>query len=149
MGSTDFMDAQPEIAATATALLDEGKIAPALPFPYHNLLVQPLKLIEDMNWALDANDDIVLFDLSKDRAFPDIVIRADAHYDSAIEQIKTPPEVRNRHGRPIIPRIRWKRIAPYPSRQESDRDQTTPTGPVSPLTKTQRTLCAISTPWSV
>lgn len=88
MGNTDFMDAKPEVVTIAHELLKEGKLAPAIPFPYYNLHVQPLKLVEDLNWALDKSDSIVLFELSRDRTLPDLVIRPDAQYDAAIEQVR-------------------------------------------------------------
>lgn len=87
MGETDFHNAQPQIKKIAENLLTEGKIARGIPFFYYNTRVQPLKLLEDLNWALDKNDGVVLLDLGKAPGISDRVLPVNATYDAASAEL--------------------------------------------------------------
>lgn len=130
MGNMDLVDATKNMANAAKDLLEDGTLAPSAPFSYYNLEGRDIKLIEDLTWGLEANDNIVLYELGSTPE-TDIIIRPDAEYDKAIAKIQTrltyskalvdsPILVKDEQIRPIILdenciKIRMRQMAASPT----------------------------------
>lgn len=92
MGETDFYDATDDEKTAAKALLSDGVLVKTFEYgSYYNKATQ-IKHFDDVNFGLDENGGIVIFELVKwlpepDR--PDLVIRPDEKYDAVIKRLKS------------------------------------------------------------
>ena len=96
-GFPAFHDAQPEVAQHARELLAEGTIAPGFINGFHGMFqTRSLKILEDLNWGMDENNSLVLFEFAFTPKYPDRVLRVedadvirhDDAYTGAIKQIR-------------------------------------------------------------
>ncbi len=92
MGDVDLHDV-PELEINAAeTLLKDGIIVPTFDEDFYNVKkIRRLLHFDDVNFGLDENDGIVIFELVKwlpepDR--PDLVIRPDEKYDAAIKKLR-------------------------------------------------------------
>lgn len=89
MGDVAFSPLTDSQKKATRTLLQSGQLTYGIPFSHYAGHIYPLRLIEDLNWALDQNNAPVHFQLSNDTSLsPDIVIRPDPLFDPAIEELK-------------------------------------------------------------
>lgn len=89
MGNYEIREANATQRKAAEQLFKKGDIAPTRLSTHYNDIVSPLKLLEDLNWGLDANDGIIQYELQGGANRQDIVLRDDRTFGPAINAIRT------------------------------------------------------------
>lgn len=92
MGDISFHDVKKEETAAAKHLLEQGILVRTFEYEHYSSKYRTIKHFDDVNFGLDANDGIVIFELTKwlpKPYMPDLVIRPDEQYDAALKNLRT------------------------------------------------------------